>query len=75
MGTSHPAARSSLSRGKAFTGPFDAVGARLDLLCGLDPTDPFVTGKRRDVLPCGEGFWFAKEKFFEVDRKAVSNAS
>lgn len=50
------AAGTALAFAEAFAAPADALLPSLCLLGGRNPADPFVTGERGDVLPCGQSF-------------------
>lgn len=50
-------------------------GKRLWLLAFLRPTYPFITGKRRNIVPYGQGFWIGKNSNAKIFRYLVMDGS
>jgi hypothetical protein len=66
-----PAARSTLTLLQFLLGPANPTLSGHRLLGILDPTDEFVAGKRRDVLPRIECGGVGHQRFAQVNRKLV----
>lgn len=61
-----PATRSAFALGKFSVDPFNAARTGLDKFRGFYPTNPFVSGKRRDVVPSRECGLVGTKSFSQI---------
>src|SRR5262245_52265767 len=73
--TARPTTRSPLSVFEVGTAPFDPVSSCFWFFGRLDPADPFISRKRRDVLPCLQRFGVGGERLFQVRREIVDHTA
>lgn len=70
-----PAAGASHALGKFCISALDASLARFDELRGFYPANPFITGKRGDVVPGFSRLCVARKRLFEVFRDGRMNSA
>src|SRR5438132_11623454 len=46
----------------------DVLASRFGFLRPEDPTDPFIAGKRREVLPCRQKLWVGNQDASQINR-------
>lgn len=75
MRTAGPATRPPHPFLQVRTDPLDVLPPCLLFFNGDRPADPLVPGKRRDVFPCRSCLRVRGERFAEISRKIVHDAS
>jgi hypothetical protein len=66
MRTARPTTGSPLSVLEAGTAPFDPVSSCFCFFCRLDPADPFIARKRRNILPRLQRFGVGGQCLFQI---------
>lgn len=73
MRTPGPATRATLAVLQIAARPFDAFGAGFVFLRGLDPANPFITCKGRDIQPCGQRSRMRCQHFLEISGQGMDS--
>ena len=73
MRTSRPAARTTLPVPQIRTTPIEALAPGLELLCGFDPADPFITRQRRNIVPGRQRLRINPEERFQIRGEVMND--
>lgn len=63
MRAADPTAWTTLSLEKMYWYTFDVCVPRLFFFHGSNPTNPFISGERREVIPYGRYVWISGQRF------------